>query len=112
VQRCADCARLWHPPSPVCPHCRALTWTIEALPGHGVLHSVAEVHEPGSPIQGSHYLICLVDLPDPRGEGPGVRMVANLRGTTLGEAAIGMPVEVLFEALAGEQRLPQFRPAS
>jgi uncharacterized OB-fold protein len=111
AQRCATCARLWHPPSPVCPHCQGLDWTVEALPGTGTLHSVAKVHDPGSPIQGSGYLICLVELPDPTG-GPGVRVVANLRGTELEGAAIGMPVELTFEALQGEQRLPQFRVAA
>jgi uncharacterized protein len=120
AQRCTACRRLWHPPSPVCPHCQHLEWSIEDLPHSGTLHSVAKVHEPGSPIQGSGYLICLVDLADladpadladlaDQGHGPGVRMVANLRGCELGDAVIGASVELVFEELAGTFQLPQFK---
>jgi uncharacterized protein len=112
AQRCASCRKLWHPPSPVCPHCQHLDWTIEDLPHVAVLHSVAKVHDPGSPIQGTGYLICLVDVADPAGIGPGIRMVSNLRDCELGDAAIGASVELIFEELAGTFRLPQFRLAT
>ncbi|MGD9794532.1 MAG: Zn-ribbon domain-containing OB-fold protein [Acidimicrobiia bacterium] len=104
VQRCRMCSALRHPAGPVCPKCRSLEWDAEAAPSTGVLHSVAKVHYPTSPMQGSGYLICLVDLAD------GVRVAANLRDCELGAAAIGMPVELCFEPIAHGFKLPQFRP--
>jgi uncharacterized OB-fold protein len=71
AQRCPSCDRLWHPPGPACPHCQGLAWTIEELSTRGTIYSVAKVHEPGSPIQGTHYLVGLVELTDARGTGHG-----------------------------------------
>jgi uncharacterized protein len=109
AQRCKSCARLWHPPGPVCPHCQCLEWTIEELPRVGTIYSVARVHEPGSPIQGTHYLIGLVDVADPRSGPDTVRLACNIRGATLDDAVIGAAVELCFEDLADGYRLPQFR---
>ena len=106
VQRCRSCAALRHPPSPVCPECRSLEWDAEAAPQVGVLHSVACVHHPPSPIQGTGYLICLVDLAD------GVRVVADLRDCELADATIGRAVELCWEPLASGYQLPQFRLAA
>lgn len=66
AQRCVGCASLWHPPGPVCPHCQCLEWTVEDLALHGELYCAAKVREPGSPIQGTDYLIVL-----PRGQQRG-----------------------------------------
>jgi uncharacterized OB-fold protein len=103
VQRCRDCAALRHPPSPVCHRCRSLEWDTEAAPERGVLHSVACVRHPSSPIQGTGYLICLVDLAD------GVRVAADLRDCELTDATIGDAVELCFEPMASGYQLPQFR---
>jgi uncharacterized OB-fold protein len=111
AQRCAVCERLWHPPGPVCPHCQALDWSIADLPLSGELYSVAEIHEPGSPIQGTNYLVALAEFTDQHG-GPPVRIAANLRGASLAEATIGAAVTVHFEALAGGRALPQFQLAA
>ena len=40
AQRCATCARLWHPPSPVCPHCQGLDWTLCSVPVPGSASTV------------------------------------------------------------------------
>jgi uncharacterized OB-fold protein len=112
AQRCTNCRRLWHPPGPVCPHCQGLAWTIEDLPSDGVIFSVARVHEPGSPIQGTHYLVGVVELADPTREGDSVRLVCNLRGGDLDSCRIGVPVRLCFEPLAGDYQLPQFEVAS
>jgi uncharacterized protein len=111
AQRCAACERLWHPPGPVCPHCQGLDWSIADLPLTGELYSVAEVHEPGSPIQGTHYLVALAEFADPHG-GPPVRIAANLRDASLGAATIGAAATVQFEALADGRALPQLRLAA
>src|SRR3954470_24225681 len=108
AQRCSSCSRLWHPPGPVCPHCQGLDWTIDDLPSTGVIYSVAKVHEPGSPIQGTHYLIGLIELADPQHPGDAVRLAENIRGADLADCPIGPPVSLCFEPLAGPYRLPQF----
>jgi uncharacterized OB-fold protein len=108
VQRCDECHKIWHPPGPVCPHCQCLNWTVDDLPLEGVLYATAKVHEPGSPIQGTGYLIALVEIADPLG-GEGVRIAGNLRDATLEEARVGAAVMVCFEQLADGHLLPQFR---
>jgi uncharacterized OB-fold protein len=92
----------------VCPHCQGLEWTIEELPTVGVIYSVAKVHEPGSPIQGTHYLVGLVELADPQRAGASVRVACNIRGGDLADCPIGSSVSLLFEPLGGNYLLPQF----
>lgn len=112
AQRCTACERLWHPPGPACPHCQHLDWTVEDLGTEGtvgVIYSAAKVRAPGSPIQGTDYLVALVEVPDPRRAGEAVRLACNLRGGDLADAVIGAPVTLTFEQLADGGRLPQFR---
>jgi uncharacterized OB-fold protein len=109
AQRCVACDRLWHPPGPVCPRCQCLEFTIDELPLDGLLYCAAKVHEPGSPIQGTGYVIGLVEFADPRHPSDVVRIAANVRDATLDEARVGAPVVVHFERLAGDHALPQFR---
>jgi uncharacterized OB-fold protein len=51
------------------------------------------------------YVVGLIELEE------GVRVVANVTGSTPAEVAAGMPVELYFEDLVGEVRLPNFRRA-
>jgi uncharacterized OB-fold protein len=90
----------------VCAVCRSLEWSTVETSERGVLHSVALVHYPASPIQGAEYLICLVDLAE------GVRVASNLRQCRLTDATIGMAVERFFEPIAHGYHLPQFRPCA
>ena len=68
LQRCADCAEVWHPPAPTCPGCRggAVSWV--ASSGEGTLHSYTRVEHAVHPaVAGAvPYLVALVDLD----EGP------------------------------------------
>jgi hypothetical protein len=109
AQRCAACERIWHPPGPVCPRCQCLDFTLVDLPLEGLLYCAAKVHEPGSPIQGTDYLIGLAEFADSHRPGDVVRIAANIRGATLAEARVGASVVVHFERLAGDHALPQFR---
>ncbi|MCU1344712.1 MAG: nucleic acid-binding protein [Acidimicrobiia bacterium] len=108
AQRCGSCQRMWHPPGPVCPHCQCLEWSIDELSRQGTIYSVAKVHEPGSPIQGTHYLVALVEQADPQRPDESVRLACNIRGGDLSDCPIGAPVSLVFEPLAGDYRLPQF----
>jgi uncharacterized OB-fold protein len=106
VQQCGRCKAFRFPPSPICANCQSFDVDIVELSGKGNIYSVAECHHPQMPIQGSGYLICLVELEE------GIRFAANLRDCTLAEGTIGLPVEMFFEPLASGYQLPQFRLAS
>ena len=64
LQRCDDCARSWHPPAPVCLHCRSLAWSWVTAAGTGQLRSVTEVMHPvHAQVAGVvPYLVALVAL--------------------------------------------------
>jgi uncharacterized OB-fold protein len=103
LRRCAQCARLHHPPSPMCPHCGSVQWRTEAASGAGTVHSWIVSAHPTQP-DDSPRIVVLVDLAE------GVRFVANLTGIDAADVTVGLPVRVTFETVGGVL-LPQFRPA-
>jgi len=103
-QQCAGCGRLRHPPRPMCPHCRSLEWRALELSGRGHLHACIEPVHPALPMFEPGTLVALVDLEE------GIRLLSNLRESSLEEARVGMEVEVCFEATDGGQQIHQFRP--
>jgi len=103
VRRCAQCQRLAHPPSPMCPWCGSLEWDVRELSGRGTLHSWIVSRHPSEPDDVAR-IVALVELDE------GVRLVSNLVGIDAAEVENGMPVEVLFAEVDGVA-LPQFRPA-
>ncbi|MBU6283644.1 Zn-ribbon domain-containing OB-fold protein [bacterium] len=106
VQRCKGCARLRHPPRPMCPHCNSLLWdTIEAS-GRGTLHSFVLPRHPQWPWFEGTYVVALVDLEE------GLRLVTNLVDVDPAEVTIGMPVEGRVEHFDDGVSLHQFRPRS
>jgi uncharacterized OB-fold protein len=105
LQRCAACAKTWFYPRPACVACGAETYAWIVASGRGTLHSFSIVHRAPSEAFRARvpYVVALIDLD----EGP--RMMANIVGDDALEAAIGDPVEVLFEDRGEGRRLPQFR---
>ena len=108
IQRCADCDTwVWHPRA-WCSACYGpnLPWT--PVSGRGVVHTYSVVHY--APIPGyadeAPYVLATVRLD----EGP--QLMTNLVGCAWQDAAIGLPVQVCFEARAGGFKVPQFRPAA
>ena len=106
LPRCRGCGRFNFPPQPyLCPHCGAedLAWT--ALSGRGTVYTFSVMHD--SLVRGlpPPYVVASVELE----EQPGLRVVANIPGCSVGEVFIGMPVEVTFEDVDAEISLPQFR---
>lgn len=103
LRRCAQCGRLHHPPSPMCPHCGSVEWRTEAARGEGTVHAwIVSAHP--TEADDSPRIVVLVDLVE------GVRFVANLAGIEAADVTVGMPVRVTFETVDGVL-LPQFRPA-
>jgi uncharacterized protein len=104
IQRCAECGRLRHPPSPMCPACRSLAADAVKSSGRGTVYSYCRPHEPRLPGFDPGYVVALVELAE------GVRLVSNLVGIDPAAVDIGLPVEVEFVAVDPELTLPMFRP--
>jgi uncharacterized protein len=106
AQRCGGCARLRHPPRPMCPHCQSLEWQEQRLTGSGSVYSYVLLHHPRNAAFEYPLLVALVDLDE------GVRIVTNLVGVDPGDVRIGMTVTVEFEPTNDGGAAPVFRPTS
>jgi uncharacterized OB-fold protein len=106
AQRCGSCGRFRHPPRPMCPHCRSLTFEVVDLAGTGTVYSYAILHHPQNPAFEYPVLAALVDLDE------GVRVVSNLTDVDKDDIRIGMRVEVHFAGAANGARVPVFRPSA
>jgi uncharacterized protein len=104
LRQCAQCARLQHPPSPMCPGCGSLEWSVRRMSGRGTVHSWIVSHHP-SERDDAPRIAAVIDLE----EGP--RLVSNLIGCEPDNVLNDMRVEVVFVDVDAI-RLPQFRPAS
>lgn len=104
VQECADCHAVRHPPGPVCTHCHSFDWNPLEVQGKGKLHSWTVVHHAAHDAFDYPHTIGLIDL------DAGLRMIAPLE---LGgvEPREGLPLEIVYRHVEGEDRLPAFRPA-
>lgn len=102
VRRCRGCARLQHPPSPMCPECGSLDWDLQELSGAGALCSWIVSHHPSEP-DPEPRIVVLVEMAE------GVRMVSNLIDVEPACVENDMALQVAFVDTAGV-RLPQFRP--
>jgi uncharacterized OB-fold protein/acyl dehydratase len=105
IQRCKQCAKLRHPPGPMCPHCHSLDWDHVRASGRGHVFSYVVAHHPPVPPFAYPNLIALVELEE------GTRLVTNLLGVGPGEVRIGMPVELQITEVEPGLSLPLFRPA-
>jgi uncharacterized OB-fold protein len=107
IMRCRACDRPYFYPRRYCPRC----WSDETewleASGRGRLYTYSVVHQnPAPPFRDwAPYGVLLVDLDE------GVRVMANWdRTADLAQLAVGLPVEVTFEAVSDEISLPRFRP--
>ena len=106
VQRCLDCLAYRHYPRPLCPDCASGRWEWSPVSGRGVIYTFTVTHHPFHPAwQGrTPYAVVTVELDE------GVRMVGELHPEDTERVAIGLPVEVEFRDLPGEDiTLPAFR---
>ena len=112
ILRCRACGHpMWgtsHSGSlPITPRCHAcfaddLEWV--AASGKGTLYSFVIMHQPYPGFEDEvPYNIALVELEE------GVRCISNVVGCDNAELEIGMPLEVVFDALDDEVSLPMFR---
>lgn len=107
VPRCEACGRsFWHP-RPHCPHCGSAQVGWIQASGQGTIHTFTVVRQSGDPYFKTRlpYAVAMVELAE------GVRLMSNIVDTPIESLRIGMPVEVLFEAAAGDVAVPLFRAA-
>jgi uncharacterized OB-fold protein len=105
-ERCTECARLRHPPRPMCPNCHSTKREVVRLTGRGrVLSWIVQRHP--APIGFAEPpVVVLVALDE------GIRLVSNLEGADPASIALGLPVEVAFAPTRGGHAVPVFRPAA
>ena len=105
-QRCNDCGKPVFYPRARCPQCFSDQLEWHASAGHGSIYAFTAVHRATRTIESrAPYYVVLIDLDE------GFRMMSNLVSCPLGEARIGMPVQLDFEERDGKL-LPVFRPVA
>jgi len=108
IQNCQACNRLQHPPAPRCGQCRSgdnLEW--KELSGRGKIYNYGVVYDcPVRLLQGDQPFNVAVIMLD---EDPGIQMYSHLPGTPVDEVPVGASVEVVFEATANGQKVPEWR---
>jgi uncharacterized OB-fold protein len=104
VQRCAGCARLHHPPRPMCPTCGSIDHVWEQLDGRGSVYSYSVLHHPQHPAFDYPLIAVLVELDQ------GVRLLSNLVEIGPADVRIGLRVQAIFVPAAGGASVPVFRP--
>jgi len=108
IQHCAACRRLQHPPARSCRACgasRHLAW--KRMSGRGTIYNYGVVHDcPVALLQEDQPFNVAVVMLD---EDPGIQMYSHLPGTPVDEVPVGASVEVVFEATANGQKVPEWR---
>lgn len=119
VRRCESCGLLRYPPGAGCPWCGATGWAWQEVSGRGTIHAyeiVVQAIQPGFRDL-APYAVVVVELDEQQGRptaDDGLRLVGNLvtadfRPEAEERVAIGARVEVCFQPIAPDFRLPQFR---
>lgn len=105
-QECAACSQRVFYPRTVCPNCLSEDLRYVASSGRGEIYSFTTLHVPGNPAFAADvpYTIVLVTLEE------GVRVLANLVDCPPEAVAVGLLVEVLFDAVTEDFTVPRFRP--
>jgi uncharacterized OB-fold protein len=107
LQHCTACGTWSWPVRERCPHCFAAALKWRQASGRGSLYTFTIMHQVMNPGFASvvPYNVAQVDLVE------GVRVTSNVVGIGNDALRIGMPLEVVFEAVAEAVQIPKFRPA-
>lgn len=110
IQNCTACDRLQHPPAPACGQCRSgdnLEW--KQMSGRGTIYNYCVVYDcPIRSLQDDQPFNLAVIMLD---EDQGIQMYSHLPGTPVDEVPIGAAVQVVFEATANGQLVPEWQVA-
>ena len=95
INRCDDCGRWHHPPSPICPDCWSRAVTPTEASGEGTIHLLIKLHQ-GSPAPDVDYSqphpVATIELT----EQQGLRFTTTIVNCPLEDIAIGMPVALTW----------------
>ena len=108
IQNCAACDRLQNPPQESCGGCGSsdsLDW--KQMSGRGTIYNYCVVYD--CPIrllqEDQPFNLAVIMLE----EDPGIQMYSSLPGTPVDEVPVGGAVEVIFEATANGQVVPEWQ---
>lgn len=108
IQNCKACNRLQHPPASTCGQCGSrddLEW--KEMSGQGKIYNYCVVYDcPIRLLQEDQPFNLAVIMLD---EDPGIQMYSHLPGTPVDQVPVGASVEVVFEATANGQKVPEWR---
>ncbi|HEY6870476.1 MAG TPA: Zn-ribbon domain-containing OB-fold protein [Novosphingobium sp.] len=106
IARCDSCGEVHYYPRPMCPFCWSEDVSLVEASGTGTLYTWSTVHVNDLPPFNTMvpYVAAQVDLSE------GVRMTTRLVDVAPGDLAIGMALEVAFEAISDDVTIPVFRP--
>ena len=104
-QRCTQCGTWRHVPRDMCAECGSWQWEWAQSSGRGTLFTWTVVTLPMHPAFKDEvpYAVCLIDME----EGP--RIVSRIVDVAPQDLRMGLPVEVIFDAVTPEVTLPRFR---
>lgn len=107
IQHCPNCGNRQFYPRAMCTVC-ASTPEWERASGRGTVHTFTVIRQNhAKPFRDLlPYVVAMIELD----EGP--RMMGNVVGGPVEDVAVGMPVEVFFDAADDELSLPFWRPRS
>ena len=107
IQQCDACDRLQHPPVHHCPECGSAELGWKEMSGRGHIYNFGVVHD--GPIRllqdDQPFNVAVITLDD----DPGIQMYSHLPGTPVDEVPVKAAVEVVFEATANGQKVPEWR---
>ena len=112
IQKCLECSKFRHLPTPMCPHCHSLLFDWSKVSGLGHVYSFIVVRNPvHAAIREKDqlpYNICLIELE----EQEGLRLCSNVLNIAPEDIYIDMPVQVTFIPTVDEPSvvLPMFIP--
>jgi uncharacterized OB-fold protein len=103
LQRCRDCEHVWHPPMPVCPHCRSESIEWFEASGRGRIHALTTIRHAvhTSVNEALPYVVCIIELE----EGP--KVIMNLCGEQSDDGAVGERVVLGLGPTPGGSMLVQ-----
>lgn len=104
-QRCTDCGKWRHVPREMCAKCGSWNWEWARSSGRGELFTwtvVQRVMHPAFP-DDVPYAPAVIQMQE------GVRLVSWVIDCPPEELKMGMPVEVVFDAVTDEVTLPRFK---
>ena len=105
IQGCDDCGALVHPPVPICPVCRSRHSSPTPVSGRATVVGYTVNQHQWHPDLPPPYVIAVVAL----AEDPTVRLTTNIVGCEVAEVAVGLEVQVRFDAY-DDVWLPLFEP--